>query len=63
MQNSLQQHSPRVVVVVTAGVAAAKAKAAAATMVIRTKPHEKRKTLCLNCNKVIVHDASDCFSL
>jgi hypothetical protein len=63
MQNSLQ-HSPRVVVVVvTAGVAAAKAKAAAATTVIRTKPHEKRKTLCLNCNKVVVHDAADCFSL
>jgi hypothetical protein len=43
MQN-LWQHSPRVAVVATAGAAAAvEAKAAAATMVVGTKPHEKRK--------------------
>jgi hypothetical protein len=54
MPNSLQ-HSPRV--------AAATAKAAAATMVIGTKPHGRRKKLCPNCIKEVVHNPADCFTL
>ena len=44
-------------------VAAEKAKATTATTVIGTKPHGKRKKLCPNCNKEVVHDPADCFSL
>jgi hypothetical protein len=62
MPNSLQ-HSPRVAAATAGAAAAAKAKVAVATTVIGTKPHGRRKNLCPNCNKEVVHDPADCFTL
>ena len=57
-------HSPRVAEAATVRAAeVAEAKAAATTMAVGTKPHEERKQLCTNCNKVIANDPATCLSL
>jgi hypothetical protein len=58
------QHSPRVAAAaMVVALMAAGAKAASASVAVGTKPHGKRKKLFPNCNKVVVHDLAECFSL